>query len=577
MDASLNFVDLVEKNPITRLSRNYNNTFINKIKNTFTESQQQLFVSSFYCYLNYNSTNDFVIDLDNIWGWLGFNQKYAAKRLLEKYFTIDRDYKLLLPQSGEQKIDGRGGHNKEIILLNVKTFKLFCIRAGTDKASEIHEYFVKLEDLLQEIVLEESNELKLQLDKKEKETKELENKIVQIEEENKKLQARTDVPVIYIYKPDARIKDNPELKIGYTTNINSRLSQYKTSNPYGKFELYVEVFNSKVGIVEKFIHHLLSKYNIGGENFKINLDEAKMIIYRIINTLKLVNITDNIERQTKLTKIFEKEMEVIENIDNKVSTREMSTQIEDEYLSIPSTSIQQTEQTQKFDKFIEEFCIVRPDVQVSAKDIVGQYRLYIKEAKKEITQAFTEYLKRRFVYDRLKIQTKDQVIYGYTGVILKEIKYNKGLIPNDEETCIFEKCVFTPSGTVLYKDIWEEYKDWKRIMKKPLNEEDESNLKKYLRSCPYLLFDVVWASGGSGQGYYGLKLKKDEPYHHKSSTGCSVYKKDLKNQILCEYETISKAAETENMCTAKMSRSIKNKVIFGSEPTQYYYEKTKPT
>ena len=40
---------------------------------------------------------DFVVDLDNIWEWLGFNQKYAAKRLLEKYFILDNDYKILLP------------------------------------------------------------------------------------------------------------------------------------------------------------------------------------------------------------------------------------------------------------------------------------------------------------------------------------------------------------------------------------------------------------------------------------------------------------------------------------------------
>ena len=58
--------------------------------------EQQMFISSFYCYLNYHTVNDFVIDLDNVWNWLGFNQKVKAKILLEKFFIKDIDYKNLL-------------------------------------------------------------------------------------------------------------------------------------------------------------------------------------------------------------------------------------------------------------------------------------------------------------------------------------------------------------------------------------------------------------------------------------------------------------------------------------------------
>jgi phage anti-repressor protein len=111
------------------------------------ETQQQLFVSSFYCYLNYNQTTDFVIDLDNVWEWLDFSQKVRAKNLLEKYFIIDIDYKIIYSQ--KDKLSGRGGHNKEKIMLSIKTFKSFCLKSETKKADEIHEYFVKLEELLQ--------------------------------------------------------------------------------------------------------------------------------------------------------------------------------------------------------------------------------------------------------------------------------------------------------------------------------------------------------------------------------------------------------------------------------------------
>jgi len=100
----LNIVDLIENNPVTKLSNNYNGKLLTKIKESFTESEQQIFVASFYCYLNYNPKTDFVIDLDNVWQWLGFTQKVKGKQLLEKNFVIDVDYKCLLCSTTEQKI-----------------------------------------------------------------------------------------------------------------------------------------------------------------------------------------------------------------------------------------------------------------------------------------------------------------------------------------------------------------------------------------------------------------------------------------------------------------------------------------
>ena len=116
----LNIVELIENNPITQLNGTYQSKLIEKIKTHFNEYEQQMFVASFYCYLNYDSETDFVIDLDNIWKWLGYNQKVKAKELLEKCFTIDKDYKLLLSSSGNQTFSDkntRGGHNKETFML----------------------------------------------------------------------------------------------------------------------------------------------------------------------------------------------------------------------------------------------------------------------------------------------------------------------------------------------------------------------------------------------------------------------------------------------------------------------------
>ena len=182
--ASLNIVELIEKNPITKLSGTYNNRLLTKIKERFTETEQQLFVASFYCFLNYNK-NDFVIDLDDIWEWLGFNQKYAAKRVLEKNFTLDKDFKISFTSPGERLNKPRGGNNKETIMMNVKTFKLLCLKSGTKKADQIHEYYITLEETLQDVIHEETSELKLQLEKKDMQ---IELKDIQLELNKKQIE-----------------------------------------------------------------------------------------------------------------------------------------------------------------------------------------------------------------------------------------------------------------------------------------------------------------------------------------------------------------------------------------------------
>ena len=104
MNNALDIVELIENNPITKLSNTYQNKLLEKIKENFTDDEQQLFIASFYCFLNYNSRSEFVVDLDNIWRWLDFSSKHKAKELLQKHFLLDVDYKNLLARAGDQKI-----------------------------------------------------------------------------------------------------------------------------------------------------------------------------------------------------------------------------------------------------------------------------------------------------------------------------------------------------------------------------------------------------------------------------------------------------------------------------------------
>ena len=323
MDASLNIVELIENNPITKLSSSYNGKLLTKIQEGFTDFEQQLFVSSFYCYLNCDQKNDFVIDLDNIWKWLGFKQKINSKTLLEKNFVIDIGYKILLYPNVEQVSNtlalehskatkSHGGHNKETIMLTVKTFKSLCLKAGTKKADEIHDYYLKMEEIIHKVVQEESDELKLQLEQAKNETQQAKNEITQIEEMNKKdLDAKvqrdreknllrdfaSSGPLVYIIKVKTHSNGAYVVKIGESRiGVQNRYNEHKSK--YDEV-LLLDCFAAKRSKdFESFIHNHEQIYKnrvldlLGHENERELFLVGKSLTYKMI--LNIIN--DNIKK-----------------------------------------------------------------------------------------------------------------------------------------------------------------------------------------------------------------------------------------------------------------------------------------
>ena len=249
---SINIVNLIENNPISKFNTTkYQSRLIEKLQSKFTNYQQQLFLSSFYCYLKYDKINDYVIDLDNVWEWLGFSQKVNAKRLIQNQFIVNKDYKCLLFRKEEQMFitnndedeivphpkkelkSSRGGHNRETIMMNVKTFKKFCLKAGTKKADEIHDYFIKLEESLHEILEEETTELKSQLLQiEDKNTKEYEVKFKKERELDKEKillrQFASIGSIVYIIRVKTLEHGNYIVKIGESRiGIKNRYSEHK--------------------------------------------------------------------------------------------------------------------------------------------------------------------------------------------------------------------------------------------------------------------------------------------------------------------------------------------------------------
>jgi len=260
--SELNIIELIENHPISKLTHTYNVKLLDKIKTSFSDTEQQLFIGSFYCYLNYDTKKDFIVDLDNVWKWLGFNKKYNASIVLNKQFIEKIDYINLAPApSGARSDDEKwGGQNIKKIMMTIKCFKSLCLKAQTKKASEIHEYYMKMEEVLHEVIEEEGTELKQKmeeqkrlLDQKTEElriTPELEKHRILLKE-----YGHITGSLVYIVRIKQCDHGKYIIKIGESRKgIKNRFSEFKQK--YGNQVLILECFpvHDSAGF-EKYLHH----------------------------------------------------------------------------------------------------------------------------------------------------------------------------------------------------------------------------------------------------------------------------------------------------------------------------------
>lgn len=239
------------------------------------------FVASFYCYLNHNSKTDFVIDLNNVWKWVGFSRIDPAKRVLENHFTKDTDYKTVLHQSVENL---KGGRPKEQTLMTINTFKKFCLKANTKKADDIHDYYIKMEELLQEAMNEENQEMKSKLQEQEKRIEKLENK------------PKTEgfIPNTgYIYLIED-VKTDGSFKVGLG-EPDTRVSTLNIASCQKSLKIFAVFPSKSMKRSEKIIHQLLEPFRIvkRAEWFYFSDDTA---LTYAINTIK--DVISNVDKYT---------------------------------------------------------------------------------------------------------------------------------------------------------------------------------------------------------------------------------------------------------------------------------------
>lgn len=133
---SIDLIDLIENNPI-KLNGVYDNEILNVIQTECSEFQQKMYIAFSYCQFNFDNKNDYIIEVSNIWKWLGFSTKSEVINILQENYIQNKDYIIMYHKMNDNDIG-------ESYLLNFNTFKSFCNITITEKTIEINTFFTLL-------------------------------------------------------------------------------------------------------------------------------------------------------------------------------------------------------------------------------------------------------------------------------------------------------------------------------------------------------------------------------------------------------------------------------------------------
>lgn len=244
-----------------------------------------------------NDDSKFVIDFKDACELVDFKKIDLAKKKLFKTFEKDTDYIL----SHEQ------GKTKEQILINVTTFKCFCILANTDKGKLIRRYYHKIETIFFKF-LEEQNTIDISAmisDMKKQNALELHKKLIESHKNN---------TLVYITKLEEIDEDNYIIEIVATEDIQKSIMKVRSD--------YSMCFITDVFPCVKF--RAFEKYILNRKDIKKNLVGSNAI--KISNDFKYDEVirimTKYVDRFDGLNPLEKMEMEKMKHEENVMKHRE---------------------------------------------------------------------------------------------------------------------------------------------------------------------------------------------------------------------------------------------------------------
>jgi prophage antirepressor-like protein len=439
-------------------------------------------------------------------------------------------------------------------------------------------------NILDDIIFNESADLKKQLQQNEKlllekESQlqenskqhqiELQEKETLLQESSKQLSDLQKLKVKKWYNQDPgdmvyAVKINSGLiKIGKTKNIKDREAHY-VNNQVGNMFHIKKCFNCD--LTEKVLHHILDKHRIENNKEWFNISD-ELVIYTIDLVCdfldKFINVSEELP-QYKIKEFLESchKTNNIENIEIKESLLNKVVNIESN--------------EDKIKKFVDEYCELDENNYVLSYEILGAYRLWSRGFTQTDRTQFTQFMKKHYNSRRKYYKEyNNSSLLVYLGIKPKELKVeqeNKNILPKYEEFILTE-CKYNYTYRIRYSDFINEYTNWytNKYPEYMFSKEEKINIEAYINR--HFLKDKINMPGHKNvPGIWGVQLKSDNsfriganPTHRKE-----IVKIDCETkQIVEEYKSVIIASEKLNLETNYIRTCIKDKKIIENFMLEY--------
>ena len=252
----------------------------------FSNDDKEIFES----FLDHDQHNDFVVDFDNVYKWIGFTCKDHAKRLLTDVLMKGTDY----------KTEEYAQHTT--VMLTPNAFNELCIHSRTERGDQVRKYYEHLKSLLNHRNRQEFADLIAQNNRNRLEFADLIAKNSQIEERTKlsneqSLPVNVNKSMLYVFDTDTRIIASAK-RIGFTTKQFFRLKPLYNAYPHGKVVCHVMLPKTSIRKVKLYLCEQLTNegYHNVGDFFNITTDLSRLYLTEIKQRFQIGDITDPAER-----------------------------------------------------------------------------------------------------------------------------------------------------------------------------------------------------------------------------------------------------------------------------------------
>lgn len=435
--------------------------------------------------------------------------------------------------------------------------------AKTEKGKEIRKYYVKLENIFNEIITEERSEYQKQLKVLEKDHQHSQQLLVSTEvalqeskeKYSKMIQRRYNkvapTQTLYVYKDiipqiqtestenlyEIKLERDYVVKIGKTKSLADREIGYNTHNFTGEIAYAKKCQSSD--LLEKVVHFMFKGQRLiaGREWFNVSvelaiemIDYAQLLLDELpVYSETLLEFSPASSIRLLLDKVKTSAGDQEEEIKDPgfKNVYDIFKENEEMLLKIPNQELIAPHITAKnaldFDNFINECCekwtpdcgILEKDFYCLSADLRGAHKLWSRNAETPTTKALTNYMKNYKTGIREYIEYNAKLLV-YIGIKIKPLQFTC----NNTEFLEFvnERCKIGYTCRVAYRSIFDEFVNWKQeqIPDYSMSMETKHSIQNLLNihfyPCGVHLsdkFSKLTGVGTNSNGVYGITLKSD--------------------------------------------------------------------